>query len=316
VSAPDLVSTSTTTAAGADAARIGAASTDAALIGTAGTTAAAIRAAANPVRSRAPRPWGAAVSVLWLAGLGIAAALYALGVGLDPLSNDYAVISQVPSWAHPFGTDNLGRDVLSRSLHGAGASATVALVTVVVGGGVGILLGVWAGLARGVVDAVVGFLSDTAIALPSMLVVATIVTLSGPSLSTISLTIAVFSIPVFSRLARAATLSVASENYVVAARTLGAGQLRILLREVFPGVLPVLAPYLMTTIAAAIVAEGALSFLGFGLRPPEPSWGGLIAEGRTQMALAPWVTLFPAALLCTTILAVNVLGDRLRSSSR
>jgi ABC-type dipeptide/oligopeptide/nickel transport system permease subunit len=306
VSVPDLASTSTTTAAGADAA----------VIGTAGTAAAAIRSAASPVRSRAPRPWGAAVSVLWLAGLGIAAALYALGVGLDPLSNDYAVISQVPSWAHPFGTDNLGRDVLSRSLHGAAASATVALVTVVVGGGVGILLGVWAGLARGVVDAVVGFLSDTAIALPSMLVVATIVTLSGPSLSTISLTIAVFSIPVFSRLARAATLSVASENYVVAARTLGAGQLRILLREVFPGVLPVLAPYLMTTIAAAIVAEGALSFLGFGLRPPEPSWGGLIAEGRTQMALAPWVTLFPAALLCTTILAVNVLGDRLRSSSR
>jgi ABC-type dipeptide/oligopeptide/nickel transport system permease subunit len=306
VSVPDLASTSTTTVGGADAA----------VIGTAGTAAAAIRAAASPVRSRAPRPWGAAVSVLWLAGLGIAAALYALGVGLDPLSNDYAVISQVPSWAHPFGTDNLGRDVLSRSLHGAAASATVALVTVVVGGGVGILLGVWAGLARGVVDAVVGFLSDTAIALPSMLVVATIVTLSGPSLSTISLTIAVFSIPVFSRLARAATLSVASENYVVAARTLGAGQLRILLREVFPGVLPVLAPYLMTTIAAAIVAEGALSFLGFGLRPPEPSWGGLIAEGRTQMALAPWVTLFPAALLCTTILAVNVLGDRLRSSSR
>lgn len=272
--------------------------------------------AVTPVRSRRARPWGATVSVLWLLGLGIAATVSVMGIGIDPLSNDYTVVSQAPSWVHLFGTDNLGRDVLARSLHGAAASATVAIVTVVIGGGAGILLGVWAGLARGAVDAVVGFLSDTAIALPSMLVVATIVTLSGPSLPTISLTIAVFTIPIFSRLARAATLSVAAENYVVAARTLGASGVRILFREVLPGVLPVLAPYLMTTIAAAIVAEGALSFLGFGLRPPEPSWGGLIAEGRTQMALAPWVTLFPAALLCATILAINVLGDRLRSSSR
>lgn len=267
-------------------------------------------------RARRRHPIGVLLAVAWLVVLGIAAIAFALGVGADPLSNDYDVLSEAPSLAHLFGTDNLGRDILSRSLHGAGASAIVALVTVVIGGGVGILLGVLAGTLRGVVDAVVGFLTDTAIALPSMIVVATIVTLSGPSLATISLTIAVFAIPVFARLSRASTLSVATENHVVVARLLGASRWRILTREVLPGVLPMMTPFLMTTIASAIVAEGALSFIGFGLRPPEPSWGGLIAEGRTQLVDAPWVTLFPALLLCLTILSVNVLGEHFREARR
>jgi ABC-type dipeptide/oligopeptide/nickel transport system permease subunit len=271
---------------------------------------------AAQTRARRRHPVGVLLSIGWLAALAVAALAAALGVGADPLSNDYDVLSQAPSPAHLFGTDNLGRDVLSRSLHGAGASAIVALITVAIGGGVGILLGVLAGTLRGVVDAVVGFVTDTAIALPSMIVVATIVTLSGPSLLTIALTIAVFSIPVFARLSRASTLSVATENHVVVARLLGASRWRILTREVLPGVLPMMTPFLMTTIASAIVAEGALSFIGFGLRPPEPSWGGLIAEGRTQLVDAPWVTLFPALLLCLTILSVNVLGEHFREARR
>ena len=265
--------------------------------------------------ARIPRA-GVVVALVWLCLLGVAALAAALGLTADPLTNDYTVISQAPSPAHPFGTDNLGRDVLSRSLHGAGASAIVALVTVVVGGGLGILLGVWAGLRRGVVDAVTGFLTDTTIALPSLIVVATIVALAGPSLPTISLTIAAFAVPVFARLSRSATLTIATENYVVAARTLGASGWRILTREVLPSVLPLMIPFIMTTIATAIVAEGALSFLGFGLRPPEPSWGGLIADGRTQLAVAPWVTLFPALLLCLTILSINVLGEHFREEKR
>lgn len=266
-------------------------------------------------RNRIPRV-GMFLAAGWLVLLGAAALAAALGFTADPLANDYAVISQAPSLAHPFGTDNLGRDVFSRSLHGAGASAIVAVVTVVVGGGLGILLGVWAGLRRGIADAVTGFLTDVTIALPSLIIVATIVTLSGPSLPTISLTIAGFTIPVFARLSRSATLTVATENYVVAARTLGASGWRVLTREVLPGVLPIMTPFILTTLATAIVAEGALSFLGFGLRPPEPSWGGLIAEGRTQLAVAPWVTLLPALLLCATILSINVLGEHSRETKR
>ena len=274
----------------------------------------------TPVRSAAPRARiprvGVIVASCWLVVLAVAALAAVLGLTIDPLANDYATISQSPSLAHPFGTDNLGRDVFSRSLHGASASAVVALVTVVVGGGIGILLGVWAGLRRGIADAITGFLTDVTIALPSLIIVATIVTLAGPSLPTISLTIAAFAIPVFARLSRSATLSIATENHVIVARTLGASGWRVLTREVLPGVLPVMMPFVLTTLATAIVAEGALSFLGFGLRPPEPSWGGLIAEGRTQLALAPWVTGFPALLLCLTILSINVLGEHYREAKR
>ena len=274
----------------------------------------------TPVRSAAPRARiprvGVIVASCWLVVLAVAALAAVLGLTVDPLANDYATISQPPSLAHPFGTDNLGREVFSRSLHGASASAVVALVTVVVGGGIGILLGVWAGLRRGIADAITGFLTDVTIALPSLIIVATIVTLAGPSLPTISLTIAAFAIPVFARLSRSATLSIATENHVIVARTLGASGWRVLTREVLPGVLPVMMPFVLTTLATAIVAEGALSFLGFGLRPPEPSWGGLIAEGRTQLALAPWVTGFPALLLCLTILSINVLGEHFREAKR
>ncbi|MEZ3161150.1 ABC transporter permease [Microbacterium sp. BWT-B31] len=264
---------------------------------------------------RVPR-LGFVLSAGWLILLFVAAVAFVLGVGADPLANNYAALSRPPSAAHPFGTDNLGRDVLARSLHGAGASATVALATVVVGGGIGILLGVWAGLMRGVVEGVIGFLTDVAIALPGLIVISTIVTLTGPSLPTIALTIAGFSIPVFARLSRASTLSVATENHVVVARTLGASRWRIVTREVLPSVLPRMTPLLMISVAASIVAEGALSFLGFGLRPPQPSWGSLIADGRAQLADAPWVALFPALLLCLTILSINVLGEHFREAKR
>ncbi|MDQ0647043.1 ABC-type dipeptide/oligopeptide/nickel transport system permease subunit [Microbacterium natoriense] len=274
---------------------------------------AAIRSPRSALR--VPRI-GFLLSTGWLIALFIAAVAFVLGAGADPLANDYAALSQPPSWAHLFGTDNLGRDVLARSLHGAGASATVALATVVVGGGIGILLGVWAGLMRGVVETIIGFFTDVAIALPGLIVISTIVTLTGPSLPTIALTIAGFSIPVFARLSRASTLAVATENHVVVARTLGASGWRIVTREVLPSVLPRMTPFLMISVAGSIVAEGALSFLGFGLRPPQPSWGSLIADGRAQLADAPWVALFPALLLCLTILSINVLGEHFREAKR
>ncbi|UCR89460.1 ABC transporter permease [Mycetocola spongiae] len=272
-------------------------------------------APARRPRPRVPR-LGLYLASGWLILLALATIAALLGAGADPLANDYAALNQAPSLAHPFGTDSLGRDILSRSLHGAGASGFVALMTVILGGGIGILLGVLAGLMRGVVEAAVGFLTDVTIALPSLIIVSTVVTLAGPSILTIALIISAFTIPVFARLARAATLSIATENHVLVARTLGASRWRILTREVLPGVIPMMMPVLMTTIAGAIVAEGALSFLGFGVRPPEPSWGALIAQGRAELTTAPWLTLFPALMICSTILCVNVLGEHFREASR
>lgn len=276
-------------------------------------TAQAGRSARTAIR--VPRI-GVLLASGWLILLGVSTVASVLGVGAAPIANDYAVLSMPPSLEHPFGTDNLGRDVLARSLHGAGASATVAIITVLVGGGIGILLGVLAGLARGPVDAVIGFFTDAAIALPGLIIISTIVTLVGPSLLTIAFTIAAFSIPVFTRLSRASTLAVATENHVVVARTLGAKRWRIVTRDVLPCVLPRMTPFIMTTVAGSIVAEGALSFLGFGIRPPQPSWGGLIADGRAQLVDAPWVALFPALLLCLTVLSINVLGEHFREAKR
>lgn len=269
----------------------------------------------SKARARIPK-LGITLAIGWLTVLAAATIAVLLGAGADPLANDYSAINAAPGPAHPFGTDSLGRDILSRSLHGAAASGFVAIMTVVIGGGVGILLGVLAGLVRGVVEAAVGFITDVTIALPSLIIVSTVVTLAGPSIFTIGFIISAFTIPVFARLARAATLSVATENHVVVARTLGASGWRVLTKEVLPSVLPLMIPILMTTIAGAIVAEGALSFLGFGLRPPEPSWGALIAQGRAELMSAPWLTMFPALMICLTILSVNVLGEHFREARR
>lgn len=272
-----------------------------------------------PVRSRRIKrqlPIGTSLAVGWLVVLAIAAVTYLLGVGPDPTSNDYSAINQAPSLQHPFGTDNLGRDMLSRALHGAGASGFVAITTIVVGGGVGIMLGVLAGLVRGFVETAVGFLTDVTIALPGLIIVSTIIALTGPSLFTIAMILALFTIPFFARMSRATTLSIATENHVIVARTLGASRWRILTREVMPGVLPMMMPVLMTTVAGSIVGEGTLSFLGFGIRPPEPSWGSIIAQGRTQLMDAPWVALIPAFMICLTVLSINVLGEHFRETRR
>ncbi|WP_430591384.1 ABC transporter permease [Humidisolicoccus flavus] len=255
------------------------------------------------------------LAALWLLVLTALAFGISFIPGIDPRATDYNNLVAAPSLGHLFGTDNLGRDVFVRTMFGAQASIMIAALVIVVGGGAGLLLGVIGGYLRGPFDAIIGFATDVLMALPALLLVITVVTLRGPSLLTIGLILAILAIPAFSRIARAATRSVTRSPYVVAARTLGASPLRIMLREVLPAVVPIVTPFALTAIASAIIAEGAMSFLGFGLQPPAPSWGGLIADGRSQLASAPWVTMLPAAVLCGTILAVNVIGEHLRKES-
>lgn len=267
--------------------------------------------------SKPTKPKRYPLSIYLSAGWLIVLVLGAIFAGfLDPYANNYAELSAAPSLQYPMGTDNLGRDMLARTLHGARSSAIVALLTVLVGGGVGLILGVISGYYKnGPIDSALGFLSDVMMAVPVLVIVSVIVSLRGPTLLTISLTLAIFSIPSFLRVTRAATMTIAGENYVLAARTLGASTGRILFKEILPGVLPQLKPYILTSAASAIIGEGSLSFLGFGLQPPEPSWGNLIAEGRTQLNVAPWVTMGPALVLCLTLLAINVIAEHLREGS-
>lgn len=249
-----------------------------------------------------------AVAIVWLVML-VVMVLYSYLAHIDAYGNDYQALSQAPSAAHLFGTDNLGRDVFARTMQGAIISATVGVTAACIGFVCGLVLGMIAGYLKGTADTIVEFVCDVAFAVPPMLIISTIVALRGPSIMVIACAIGVFSIPMFTRMCRAATVPITSENYCLAARAQGAGLTRIIAREILPGVLPQVSAYAFTALAGAIVAEGSLSFIGFGLRPPTPSWGGLIAEGRTQLAAAPWVTLCPVAVLCLTIFSINTIKE-------
>ncbi|MFE4971649.1 ABC transporter permease [Kitasatospora sp. NPDC056651] len=276
---------------------------------TAGTTAVTM-----PVRAARRRPpAGVLAAAGWLAVVALAALLLPLLPGFDPLHGDFAHPSAAPGAGHWLGTDAAGRDVLQRTVAGARASFTVAALTILVGLLGGGALGLAAGWFRGPVDKVIGFVIDLLMSVPSLILVMIAVSLRGPSLTVIGTLIGLFTVPHFTRVVRAIVLSLSERGFVQAARMLGTAPLRVLRREIVPHVAPAAVTFAFTATTAAIVAEGSLSFLGFGLRPPEPSWGGIIAEGRTALGSAPWISLAPAAVLCLTVLALNYLGEHLRS---
>lgn len=272
------------------------------------------RAGPRRVGVRRP-PAGVLVAAGWLAVVVLAAIVVPLLPGCDPLRGDFGRTSAAPGPGHWFGTDANGRDVLYRTVAGARASFAVAGLTVAVGlvfgGGLGIVSG-WFG---GWVDRVIGFAADVVMSVPSLILVMIVVSLRGPSLTLIGCLIGALTVPAFMRISRASVLSLSERGFVQAARMIGTSPVRILRREVVPHIAPVAVTFAFTATTVAIVAEGALSFLGFSLPPPEPTWGGIIAEGRTTLGSAPWISLAPATVLCLTVLAFNYLGEHLRSGT-
>jgi peptide/nickel transport system permease protein len=262
--------------------------------------------------SRSKRRVGLFVAVGWLAAMILGALFSSLIPALDPLRADFSATLASPSVQHWFGTDATGRDVFARTLAGGRSSLIVAGLTVLIGLVGGGTLGVLAGYFRGVLDSVIGIIVDLTLAFPALILIMAIVSLVGADYWTIGSLIGVLSIPAFTRLARSATIAVRQRDFVHAARIMGAAPRRILLAEIIPNVLPAIGAYSFVAITGAIVVEGSLSFLGFGLQPPTPSWGSLIAEGRTHFASAPWITTAPALVLCATVLAVNFIGQRAR----
>ncbi len=255
---------------------------------------------------------GLLLSILWLAVLGTLSLVSLFWDGLDPIKADFSSPAAAPSADHLFGTDATGRDVFARTVAGARSSFAVAGITLTVGLGVGVLLGTLAGYLGGLFDRVIGILLDSIIAFPALILIMLVVTLQGPSLWTIGSIIGFLTVPSMARITRASTLTLREREFVTAARLLNASRVRIMLREVLPNVAPIALAYGFTVMTVSIVAEGSLSFLGFGLQPPTPSWGGIIADGRTQLAAAPWISLFPAITLCLTVLALNVVGERVK----
>ncbi|WP_280401543.1 ABC transporter permease [Nocardia carnea] len=210
------------------------------------------------------------------------------------------------------GTDNLGRSLLSRCVYGAQVSLLVGTVATLIGSAIGASIGMLGGYFQKRTDAGIRLFSDTMLAFPPLILLMALTAVFAPGLSTLMAGLSLIIIPSFIRLARANTLTWTAREFVLAARNMGAGHGRILGREILPNVLPPLLAYLPVVMAALIVAEGSLSFLGLGIPPPTPSWGGMISDGKDSLASAPHLVFVPAAVIFCTVFALNQAGDHLR----
>jgi len=253
------------------------------------------------------------LSTIWLV-IVVGAAITASWLPIDdPLALDVAnKLSRPGQNGHLLGSDGLGRDILARLVHGSRVSLVVSLAAVSIGVIVGGVLGMTAGFVRGWFDRAVMAAADVLLAFPALVLLLGLLAYVGQSLFIITVTIGIVSIPRYTRVARANTLALATREFAIAAEVIGATRRRILLREIAPNVaLPVVA-FGFLSIGVVIVLEGSLSFLGLSVRPPTPTWGGMISEGRRFLQEAPHVSAIPSIAMFLTVLAVNFVGDHLR----
>lgn len=280
------------------------------------TAAAPAEAPRSHGRWRAPTRVGVAIAVL--VALAASAVLAPQLTAHAPDASSLLRRLQPPvfaggSWSHPLGTDALGRDVLSRALHGARVSLLVAALATLLGAAAGTLLGLLAGTyARSPLDHLVTYLVDLQLSLPFVLLAIATSLVLGTSLPVLIGLAALATWPAYARVVRGAVLSLREREFVVAARALGATDARLMARHLLPNLAAPLLVLATLSVGTIVLFESALSFLGIGIRPPTPSWGVMIAEGREYLARAPWLTLVPSAFLVALTLAVGVIGDALR----
>ncbi len=256
-----------------------------------------------------------AVAGLVVLGLLLLAAL--LGPTLAPYGVNAINVDdrlQGPSSAHWFGTDELGRDIFSRVLVAARVSLQVGLIAVGISLLLGVSLGLVAGYYAGIVDDIVMRMMDMLFAFPAILLAIAILAVLGPGVSNAMIAIGIVYTPIFARICRASVLSVREEVYVRAAKSIGANDLRILRLHVLPNVLAPIIVQTSLSLAFAILSEAALSFLGLGIQPPQPSWGRMLFDGRGFIEQAWWMCVFPGAAIFVTVLAFNVVGDAARDA--
>ena len=232
----------------------------------------------------------------------------------DPLATSWSRIRQPPSWAHPFGTDENGRDVLSRVLWGARASLMAGIVAVGGAALIGVPIGLLAGLSGRWVDAAVSRVADAMLAIPFLILAIALAAFLGPALENAMIAIAVSISPVFVRLARGMALDARSTDWAEAARALGNPPWRVGLFHVLPNIAAPLLVQSTLAIAEAIIAEASLSFLGLGQQPPDPSWGSMLNAAQRFMDTAPWLAVFPGLAIFLVVLAFNLVGDGLRDA--
>lgn len=245
----------------------------------------------------------------------IAAAVFAPWIApYDPIQQSWSAVRKAPSAAHWLGTDEVGRDLLSRVLFGARASLLAGVVSVGIAIGVGVPIGLIAGYVGGFVDSAISRVTDAMLACPFLILAIALAAFLGPSLFNAMIAIGVTATPIFVRLTRGQVLATKAEDYVEAARAVGNPHWRIAVRHVLPNVMPQLLVQATLTIAAAIIAEASLSFLGLGQQPPAPSWGSMLNTAQRFLANAPWMAIWPGLAIFVTVLSFNLLGDGLRDA--
>jgi peptide/nickel transport system permease protein len=285
------------------------------------TTVAGAGATLPPQTSRARRIWrrllrrrsavlGLAVVVFFIAVAILAPLISPYG----PAKTDWLQVRKAPSMAHWMGTDEIGRDVLARMIWGARASLLAGVVSVAIALAVGVPVGLISGYCRGWVDHVLQRITDALLACPFLILAIALAAFLGPSLTNAMIAIGISTVPIFIRLTRGQVLAVTVEDYVEAARAVGNPHWRILFRHVFPNVVPPLLVQATLSIAAAILAEASLSFLGLGQQPPDPSWGSMLNTAKNFLVQAPWMAIWPGVAICLVVLGFNLFGDGLRDA--
>jgi len=281
--------------------------------------------ATGPTTSPHEGPWRRGLRRLFkrrTAGLGLFVVLTMVLFALlapwiapfDPLATSFSLVRKGPSAVHWFGTDEVGRDLLSRVIWGGRASLAAGVISVSIAIGLGVPLGMLAGYAGGLLDAIVSRITDAMLAIPFLILAIALAAFLGPSLGNAMIAIGITATPIFVRLSRGQVMNVRAEDYVEAARAIGNPPARILLRHVLPNILPPVIVQATLAIAAAIIAEASLSFLGLGQQPPAPSWGSMLNTAQRFLTQAPWMAVFPGVAIFLTVLAFNLLGDGLRDA--
>jgi peptide/nickel transport system permease protein len=256
-----------------------------------------------------PRFW---IPVVWITMVAVLAATADLLPLRSPIEADFTVISNWPDATHWFGTDQLGRDIFSRSVFGARVSLIVGLLAPALGLGAGIFLGMAAGYFRGHTESIIVAAMDAIMAFPGILIVLAVTAYIGANTTILIILLGLLTIPAFMRVARANTLVFAQREFVLAARAMGASHWRVLTLEILPNVLMPMLTYALLVVSRIIVIEGVLSFLGLSVPPPQPTWGNMIADGQTELATLPYMAFIPSALLFLTVLSINQIGELLR----
>ena len=257
------------------------------------------------------RPASAAGALIVL--LFVATALAAPWIAtVDPIQGDWKQIRKAPTWAHPFGTDDLGRDTYSRVIWGARISMQAGVFSILLAIAVGVPIGLVAGFYRGALDQVIMRLTDAWLAFPFLILTIGLVTIMGPSLTNATIAIGLGATPTYIRLTRGLVLAIAAEDYVHGARALGAGDVRLMTRHVLPNIVSSLLVQATISIPIAIIAEAILSFLGLGVQPPAPSWGTMLNTAQQFLETAPWMAWWPGIAIFSLTLSFNLAGDGLR----